>query len=145
MSVPPKINFQMHFKKLNGNNLLIFPMFTHLDLFWNQLREEPESILGERPRERSSRSRTGTPEPTCNTRVRLSPDSLKDFPAFNPDGHMSRSRTSEPDISIPPLVPPVPHPASSLVQSVVDFTFQASMLPRIKNAAATGAGVCFLH
>ena len=32
-----------------------------------------------------------------------------------------------------------------LVQSVVDFTFQASMLPRIKNAVTTGAGVCFLH
>jgi hypothetical protein len=115
-----------------------------LDLFWEQLCHEPEPSFSERPGERSSRSRAGTPEPTRNTRGRLSPDS-HNVPAFNPDGHMSRSHALKPAISTPSLVPPIPHPASPLVPSVVDFSFQASMLPRIMNAVATGAGVCFLH
>jgi hypothetical protein len=127
----PEVTLQRNFK------------LSALDLFWDQLPDEPTPTLDKRPREILSRSRAGTPEPTRKTSGRLSPDSLKDVPAFKPDGHMSRARTLEPDISNPPLVPPIPHPAPPLDQSV-DFTFQASMLPRIKNAVATG-GMCFWH
>ena len=106
-----------------------------LDLLWDLLAEDKGSTQSKRQRDKGS-SRGPSPVPKISKQPVITLP-IPAAPSIQVSYAASAFGAARP-FATAPFAP------SPLVQTVVDFTFQASMLPRINNAVATG-GMCFWH